>query len=117
MCFLPRRARVRDRSVFHRGAPLISRYGGGTMSSRKFISAVLGLSLSFMGAAGTAAAQNGTITGTVTDRGSGQPVSGAQVAIEGTTRGTVTQENGRFTIPGVGAGTYAVTIRRVGYIP
>ena len=87
------------------------------MSSRKFISAVLGLSLSLMGAAGTAAAQAGTIAGTVTDRGSGQPVSGAQIAIEGTTRGTVTQENGRFSIPGVSPGTYAVTIRRVGYIP
>ena len=42
-------------------------------------------------------AQEGTVTGTVTS-GTGTPVSGASVTVQGTTRGTSTDNTGRFSI-------------------
>lgn len=65
---------------------------------------------------GALAAQTGTITGTVTDTGA-IPISVAQVGVEGTTLSAVTQENGRFTIRNVPAGTHRVSVRRVGFNP
>ena len=63
-----------------------------------------------------ASAQSGSITGTVTDTG-GNPISVAQVGVEGTTLQTVTQENGRFSIANVPAGTHRISVRRVGFSP
>ena len=64
---------------------------------------------------GTAEAQTGKITGVVTDAGSGQPIEGAQVVIQGTGRGAVTGANGRYFILSVPPGTYTVSARRIGY--
>jgi hypothetical protein len=46
---------------------------------------------------GQVAAQNHTITGTVTDA-NGLPVAGATVAVKGTNRGTSTGSDGSFTV-------------------
>ena len=67
--------------------------------------------------AAVASAQNGSLSGTVTDGTTSQPIGAVQVQIVGTTRGAVTNEAGRYTIANLSAGTYAVTFRRVGYNP
>jgi TonB-dependent SusC/RagA subfamily outer membrane receptor len=59
----------------------------------------------------------GTISGTVKEAGTGQPVPLAQVLVEGTTLGTTTDATGRYTIAGVTAGAHRVTARRVGFTP
>lgn len=59
----------------------------------------------------------GTIRGRVTDAGTGAPLAGAQVRIEGTALGTQTGIDGSFTISGAPIGARAVTVRRVGYVP
>ena len=65
---------------------------------------------------GAASAQSGSITGTVTDT-AGRPISVAQVGVEGTTLLAVTQENGRFSIANVPAGSHRLSVRRVGFNP
>jgi TonB-linked SusC/RagA family outer membrane protein len=65
--------------------------------------------------AGTAAAQGtGTVTGTVTDA-TGAPVSGAAVAVQGTTRGAETGADGRFTITAVPTGAQQVKASKIGF--
>ena len=65
---------------------------------------------------GSLAAQgNGSVTGRVIDRASQLPVQGAQVRVLGTQRGVLTDQEGRFTITGLPAGSYDVSARRVGY--
>ncbi len=62
------------------------------------------------------------LNGIVTDT-AGAPIPLVQVIVLGTkgkTRGphqTETSESGRFVIPGLGEGEYAVTVRRLGYVP
>ncbi len=58
---------------------------------------------------------SGTISGRVLDRSSQQPVQGAQVVVLGTTRGGLTDQEGRYTISGVPAGSHSINVRRVGY--
>ena len=57
----------------------------------------------------------GAITGRVTDRVSGQPVSDVRVQIVGTQRGALTRTSGAFRIIGVPNGTYTVRASRIGY--
>ena len=57
----------------------------------------------------------GAITGRVTDRVGGQPVSDVRVQIVGTQRGALTRTNGAFRIIGVPNGTYTVRASRIGY--
>lgn len=67
------------------------------------------LSLTSPADAGTAP----TISGTVTDARTGEPLIGANVHLEGTLIGTVTDTTGRFTLTGIPAGTHRL---RVGFI-
>jgi TonB-linked SusC/RagA family outer membrane protein len=62
-----------------------------------------------------AVAQAGTVTGTVTNKQSGQPLPGAQVNLVNTRFGGVTDSNGRFNILNVPAGTYTVAVTFLGY--
>lgn len=62
-----------------------------------------------------AAAQTGTITGTVVDGGNMQPVSAVQVSVPGTGLGTITNQNGGFTIPNAPVGTHTVRAERIGF--
>jgi len=57
----------------------------------------------------------GTITGTVVDSATRQPIAGVNVVIEGTRLGTISRDDGTFTIGGVPAGTHTVRARRIGY--
>ena len=60
-------------------------------------------------------AQTGKLTGVVTDQSTGQPLAGVQVYLEGTGRGALTQENGRYFVINVPAGTYTVVAELIGY--
>jgi Ca-activated chloride channel family protein len=57
----------------------------------------------------------GTLTGTVTDAGSGEPLPFAAVVLEHSAYGAVTDAEGRYAIGGVAAGTYTLVVRFVGY--
>ena len=60
-------------------------------------------------------AQQGTVTGTVTDVND-DPIIGANVYIEGTTQGTVSDINGKYTLPNVPAGSASISVSFVGYL-
>ena len=59
--------------------------------------------------------QTGTISGTVTDAESGEPLPGVNVMIVGTTQGAATGAQGQYTISGVEVGTYDLEASFVGY--
>ena len=84
----------------------------------RFVSRMLAV-LGFFAAAGAADAQSGTIAGKVTQTDGGSPISGAAVTVTaGATdiaRGT-SGEDGSFRIGGVPAGTYVVTVTRIGFL-
>lgn len=65
--------------------------------------------------AGGLAAQQGTITGRVTDAATSQPVSSAQVRVVGTNLGSLTNQEGVYTLRGVPAGTATVRVLTIGY--
>lgn len=67
--------------------------------------------------ASQAVAQTGTITGSVIDRDTRQPLANVQVFIPSIDRGITTQANGRFLIPNVAAGTYDLEAQLIGYAP
>lgn len=59
-------------------------------------------------------AQQGTITGVVLDQSTGDPISGAQIVLDGTTLGAVSGDQGRFTVNNVPPGTYTVEVTFLG---
>jgi len=65
--------------------------------------------------AALAGQQTGTVTGSVTDAMSMQPLAGAQVSIEGTNRGALSTAEGRFVMLNVPAGTYTIRVQLLGY--
>jgi iron complex outermembrane receptor protein len=69
-------------------------------------------------AASALAAQAGSITGHVTEKGSGAPIPNAQIEALGPSRAAaVAGADGSFTISNLSVGTYSVTARRVGRAP
>src|SRR5690625_4255805 len=60
-------------------------------------------------------AQDGRIAGRVTDQETGAPIAGVQVHIEALNLGTVTQEDGRFLLLNVPAGSHTVRAEHIGY--
>lgn len=64
-----------------------------------------------------AAAQVRTVTGTVTDASTGQPLEGARVSVHGTSLATTTGAAGRFTLGNVPTGGITIAIRRIGSNP
>ncbi|MGQ0703812.1 MAG: SusC/RagA family TonB-linked outer membrane protein [Gemmatimonadales bacterium] len=66
-------------------------------------------------AAGPLVAQTGSITGRITDRGSGQPIASARIqVVQAGLVGTANQE-GRYTVRSVAPGRYDVRVIAVGY--
>ena len=61
------------------------------------------------------AAQTRTVTGTLTDEGTGDPLIGATVQVKGTTRGTVTDIDGTYSIEADPSETLVVSY--TGYAP
>jgi len=64
-----------------------------------------------------AAAQQGAITGRVTNAGTGQPLSAVQVFVQGTNIGGLSNEDGRFLILQVPVGDLDVSAVLLGYGP
>jgi len=62
-------------------------------------------------------AQSRTVTGTVLDAQSGEPLDNARVTVRGTTLGVTTTSSGTFTLVNVPAGPITVSVRRIGYQP
>ena len=60
-------------------------------------------------------AQNGSISGIVTDAKTGETVVGANVVIQGTSVGSATDMDGKFTIPNVKPGSYNLSVTFITY--
>lgn len=76
------------------------------------------LTLTLVLAPGAAWAQaTGTIRGTVVEAGTGRPLAGIDVAVQGTALTARTDEQGAFRIAGVPAGERVVQVRRLGFAP
>ena len=60
-------------------------------------------------------AQTGKIVGTVREKETGEPIMGANVIIESTSRGAASNLDGKFLILAVAVGTYDVKASAVGY--
>ena len=58
----------------------------------------------------------GTVSGRVTSATGGQPIPGVAVVLLGTTRATVTDSSGRFTLGGLAAGVRRIEARRIGFL-
>jgi hypothetical protein len=61
------------------------------------------------------AAQTSTLSGTVVEISTRQPIEGVTIAVGGTTLTARTRTNGTYSIIAVPPGTYTVSARRVGY--
>lgn len=68
-----------------------------------------------VGAAPVGAQQAATITGQVTDAGTGAPIGGARILLAGTNIAVATNDEGRFTIRNVGLGQVTVRAIVIGY--
>jgi len=60
-------------------------------------------------------AQQGQVTGIVTDAESAEPIQAAQVFIEGTSFGTLTDSIGRFILTNVPTGAQVLVIQHTGH--
>jgi TonB-dependent starch-binding outer membrane protein SusC len=89
--------------------------GSGWTSVRRgamtLISGVLAIAI----AAGAAAAQTGTIVGSVTEAGTKAPIPSVQVQIVGSTRGVISGADGKFRLAGVPNGPTQLRVTRIGY--
>ncbi len=66
-------------------------------------------------AIGTAFAQSGSLSGTVTDAQSGEVLPGANVVIQDLQRGAPVNAEGEYEITDIPAGTYTVNVTFIGY--
>ncbi|HEX7049188.1 MAG TPA: SusC/RagA family TonB-linked outer membrane protein [Longimicrobiales bacterium] len=87
------------------------------MRHRQSVLTWLGGCLVLLLSAGPALAQTGTITGMVTQQGTGQPVAGAAVQLAGTNQQVLTRDDGRFLMVGVPAGSYTLRVEMLGHSP
>ncbi|MBC7922898.1 MAG: TonB-dependent receptor [Ferruginibacter sp.] len=60
-------------------------------------------------------AQSYQVTGKVTDRATGEPLPGVNVALLNTTQGTVTDVDGSFVLPNLAAQSYRIGFSFIGY--
>ena len=85
-------------------------------SLKLFATALLTLFTLASAPAATAQSLTGTIEGRITDADSGQPLQGVAVTVRGTQISTVTNSVGNYTLAGVPAGEYTVTVGIAGYM-
>jgi TonB-linked SusC/RagA family outer membrane protein len=85
------------------------------LTPRSILRVLLFAAVAIVGSVDFAAAQTGSVTGTVTNRQTNQPIVGAQVQLASTRMGAVTDQTGRYTIANVPAGTYNVIVQFLGF--
>jgi TonB-linked SusC/RagA family outer membrane protein len=68
-----------------------------------------------LGSTAAAQAQQASVTGRVTEAGSGSPISDAQVFIVGTNLGGLTNQDGRYVLRNVPTGTQQLRVIRIGF--
>ncbi len=61
------------------------------------------------------AQESGRIIGTVLDKGTGDPLPGANILLDGTSLGTATSVDGKYTIRQVPPGSYNLIVKYIGY--
>lgn len=84
--------------------------------SKTFTRAILALIfLCFTGV--LAHAQNVTISGTVTDKATREPIPGASITVKGTTSATSTNSNGKYALSTTAKTPFTVLVSYVGYTP
>jgi TonB-linked SusC/RagA family outer membrane protein len=62
-----------------------------------------------------ARAQMGEVAGTVAAAGTGEPLPGAQITVIGAAQRAVTDDRGRFRVPGLAGPNVTLEVRRIGY--
>ncbi|MFN2602292.1 MAG: TonB-dependent receptor domain-containing protein [Gemmatimonadaceae bacterium] len=82
--------------------------------SRTLFRASVLFAATLLTAAASAGAQS--ISGRVTDAATGQPLSGARVALSGTLQGVIARADGSYHLP-VTAGTQIIRVSSIGYSP
>lgn len=85
-----------------------------TLCARTCAAVLTGLALVALSAS-AAQAQEGAITGVVTNAQTLEPVNGAQVFIPDTDLGTLTDREGRYRLAPVPAGTHQIEVRLIGH--
>lgn len=80
--------------------------------SQQPITRILALSLLWLC---SESALGGTLTGTVTDAQTGEPLASVNLVLPGTYRGAATDVDGAFTIEGIPGGAYEVRVTCLGY--
>ena len=84
--------------------------------ARWFSATGLAAAITLLCGVGVGRAQTtGKISGTVTDAGTGEPLPGVNVVIEGTQQGTATDAEGYYVILNVAPGTYDLRASFIGY--
>jgi TonB-linked SusC/RagA family outer membrane protein len=81
------------------------------------VSTLIALAALAISATAAAAQQTGTIRGTVTDSAAHSPIPGVQIAVVGSARNAVTNDQGQYTIRDVPAGPVALSAQRIGFAP
>src|SRR5688572_2442753 len=76
---------------------------------------VVALSMMSATAGAQAPGQTRTITGSVRDSVSGQPLNAGSVTVRGTRIGGVIREDGQFTVNGAPAGDTTIVVRALGF--
>ncbi len=92
-------------------APLSHRRRAGAI--RGLVGAILTVAV-FAALAAPAAAQDGQITGQVTNAATGGPIGQVQVYLANTTIGTLTRADGRYLMLNVPAGSYEIRAEQIG---
>jgi TonB-linked SusC/RagA family outer membrane protein len=82
---------------------------------RAILCAVAAVALWSTGAGEAYAQETGTVQGIVLNVTTQQPVAGAQVALAGTRYGMVTNQQGRFMMLNIPAGTYTLRVELMGF--
>ncbi len=85
------------------------------MLPRFALQVVAGLLFVGLGAGGLAAQNAGSITGTVTEAGTGRAIADVRVLVTGTTLQGVTDADGKYRISNVPVGQRRLEARRIGY--
>ena len=82
---------------------------------KRWVLSLLVVTLGLVALPCAAWAQNGKLSGTITDAETGDPIPGATVLIPATSQGAATDEEGRYVIIGIDPGEYDVRVSFIGF--